>query len=255
MPGCLKPVPDAVGHGYRGGVCAMLAGHQGRCGQDGKVSWATTGDGSMPDPHEEAKRGMAKPGQGAADEMARLAAMSRRAADIPVAAPAEVVARIMPRAEGQLGMRCGGCEQRIGVGFQFTRIEVVMQEGKPTVDVTKLSACNGENGCDFAMEARAGATVMEMVEFVWLDEEPAKQSKTQTHEPDPKLAREVREPAPEAADAPRGVAVTASRLCSECGKSYPYPLEDEEAWGTTVDGALFACPACAPAPTEDVAAG
>lgn len=115
---------------------------------------------------------MAKPGQDAREEQARLAAMSRQAAEIELPAPRAVAVEIQREAEGQLGMRCSGCHQRIGVGFRFVRIDVVMSEGRPTVDVTQFAACNGVNGCEFAMVAREGATAMEMVEFVWLDEEP-----------------------------------------------------------------------------------
>jgi hypothetical protein len=112
---------------------------------------------------------MAKPGRQAREEMARLAAMSRQAAEIAVPVPEQLAAGLRRQAEGQLGMRCSGCGERIGVGFQFTRIDVEVVEGRPTVDVTRLSACNGANGCEFAMQAREGAMVMEMVEFVWLD--------------------------------------------------------------------------------------
>lgn len=111
---------------------------------------------------------MAKPGS---PEARKLAAMARSAADLGGGElSGDVAARLLEQAEGQLGMRCGGCNRRITVGFQFTRIAAIVEGGKPTMDVVKLSACNGDEGCDFAMQAREGATVMEMVEFVWLDE-------------------------------------------------------------------------------------
>jgi hypothetical protein len=68
------------------------------------------------------------------------------------------------------GARRAQLARRVTVGFQFTRIAAIVEGGKPTMDVVKLSACNGAKGCDFAMKAREQATVMEMVEFAWLDE-------------------------------------------------------------------------------------
>jgi hypothetical protein len=134
---------------------------------------------------------MAKPGQGARDEMARLAAMSREAADLSSGpAPPELVERLRPQIEGQLGMRCAGCGERIGVGFKFTQVGVSIVEGKPTADVAYLSACNGDSGCNFAAEAREHATAVEMVEFVWLDEEG--QSEGSLREP-PVPERSIRE--------------------------------------------------------------
>lgn len=113
---------------------------------------------------------MAKPGSDAARE---LAGMARRAADLGGGdVPEALVPQLAVKAEGQLGMRCSGCGERIGVGLKFTRIDYVMSEGKPTVDVSYLAACNGADGCNFANEARAGADVMEMIEFVWLHGDP-----------------------------------------------------------------------------------
>lgn len=114
---------------------------------------------------------MAKPGS---DEARKLAAMARGAADLGGGElPESMVEKLREQAEGQLGMRCGGCKRRIGVGLQFTRIDFVVEKGQPTVDVQRLSACNGADGCDFAEEARKGADVIEMVEFAWLTGEPA----------------------------------------------------------------------------------
>jgi hypothetical protein len=101
-------------------------------------------------------------------ESAQLAAMSRQAADLGGFPPA-VEEKLRRQAEGKLGMRCAGCGKRIGVGLQFTRIDIVAgEDGTPTVDVARLAACNGADGCDFAERARAGADAIEMVEFVWL---------------------------------------------------------------------------------------
>lgn len=66
--------------------------------------------------------------------------------------------------ELQLGMRCGGCGRRIGIGIKFTSISVRKQS-----PVSKLSACDRED-CGFAEEARDGGTVMEVFQLVWLDE-------------------------------------------------------------------------------------
>lgn len=65
--------------------------------------------------------------------------------------------------ELRMGMRCGGCGRRIGLGFKFASLDP-----RATEPVLKLSACNRLD-CDFAESARDGATVMEMVEFAWLD--------------------------------------------------------------------------------------
>lgn len=103
-------------------------------------------------------------------EAAQLAAMARRAADLGAgAAPAAIEAKGRHQAELKLGMRCAGCEERIGVGLEFTRIDVVMVKGKPTIDVQKLACCNGADGCKFAEEARGAADAMTMVEYVWLN--------------------------------------------------------------------------------------
>lgn len=129
---------------------------------------------------------MAKPGQQAKEEMARLAAMSRQAADLGGARelPPKVAETVRRQAEGQLGMRCNGCGERVGVGFRFTRIEVgVGDDGVPAVDVAHVAACNGDSGCDFAARARAAADVVEMVEFVWLDE--GRESSNAEDEPTP----------------------------------------------------------------------
>jgi predicted metal-binding protein len=63
------------------------------------------------------------------------------------------------------GMRCGGCGRRITMGYQFTSLAPRAVEAP----VIRLSACARED-CDYAMVLRDGATVMEMVEYAWLDE-------------------------------------------------------------------------------------
>jgi hypothetical protein len=107
---------------------------------------------------------MAKPGSDAARD---LAAMSRAAAEIRREIPAGIKADLLWKIEGQLGLRCGGCGRRIKVGFQFTKIDVVLIADHPKADVLKLSACDRDD-CDFAEEARKGADVVEMVEYAWL---------------------------------------------------------------------------------------
>lgn len=107
---------------------------------------------------------------GAAD----LSRMSRKAADLSrTSVPDHLRVKAMRNAEEQLGMRCGGCGERITTGFSFTALEPVMNAGGVVVQTLKLAACNGENGCEFAPKCREGATTVEMIEFVWLDAEPA----------------------------------------------------------------------------------
>lgn len=114
---------------------------------------------------------MAKPGSNGARKVSAGGAVDLgKRTPVPEALEREGRAN----AEANLGMRCGGCGKRIGVGLQFTRIDIVRgDDGRPVADVLKLSACNGADGCDFAAKAREGADVVEMVEFVWLvGEEP-----------------------------------------------------------------------------------
>jgi len=118
---------------------------------------------------------MAKPGLNGQEERRRLAALARNAVDLGgrgelMGAAADKLRR---QAEQQLGLRCGGCGGRIGVGFEFTRIDIVRNEdGRPTADVQRLSACNGANDCDFAAKAREGADAVRMIENVWCSGEP-----------------------------------------------------------------------------------
>lgn len=108
-----------------------------------------------------------KPGSEHVKELARL---SRQAKIIQRSVPDELREKMLVKAETQLGLRCGGCFERITIGFLFRSIEVATgDDGKPLIDVAKISACNGANGCDFADQARQGATLVEMVEYAWLD--------------------------------------------------------------------------------------
>lgn len=117
---------------------------------------------------------MAKPGTHGDADRAKLAAMAAQARDLGGGElPEAMLGKLRAQAEGQLGLRCGGCGKRIGVGLQFTRIDFVMKDGTPQVDVLKLAACNGADGCEYAAECREGADLIEMVEYVWLAGEPA----------------------------------------------------------------------------------
>lgn len=115
--------------------------------------------------------------QEAAREVAELAQMSKLAADLSEGLlPDAYAAEMVLRAETQLGFRCQGCGERVTVGLKFTLIEARNVEGRPTVDVSQLTACNGENGCDFAEDIRKAdppPTAMEMVEYAWLSPDPA----------------------------------------------------------------------------------
>jgi hypothetical protein len=66
--------------------------------------------------------------------------------------------------EHRLGMRCDGCGRRIQIGFKFASIDPRHQS-----PVLNLSTCTRDD-CGYAEQCREGATVMEMVEFAWLDE-------------------------------------------------------------------------------------
>lgn len=112
---------------------------------------------------------MAKPGTDAARE---LTDMARGATIVGNDIPDSIKAPILAQLEGKLGFRCGGCHRRIRIGIQFTKIDVkIGVDGTPQAAVARLSACSAED-CDFAREAMEGATVMEMVEYQWLDVPP-----------------------------------------------------------------------------------
>jgi hypothetical protein len=61
------------------------------------------------------------------------------------------------------GMRCWGCGRRISIGFRFSAVSP--RDG----EITKLTACSRDD-CGYAEALRDDATVMEAVEFAWLDE-------------------------------------------------------------------------------------
>ena len=79
--------------------------------------------------------------------------------------------KIRVEAEKRLGYRCAGCDERIGVGLKFVRLDVSPPpagETRPQVEHAIIFACNGANGCDYAEKARGGADMVEMIEYVWL---------------------------------------------------------------------------------------
>lgn len=125
---------------------------------------------------------MAKPGTDAARE---LTDMARGATLVGNDLPDSIKAPVLAQLEGKLGFRCGGCHRRIRIGIQFTKIDVkIGADGTPQADVARLSACSSDD-CDFAREAMIGATVMEMVEYQWLDEAagPGLDPEPDAHEP------------------------------------------------------------------------
>lgn len=66
--------------------------------------------------------------------------------------------------EHQLLVRCDGCGRRIELGFRFTSIDV-----RASHPMLQLAACTRAD-CDFALKCREGATLLEVIEFAWLDE-------------------------------------------------------------------------------------
>lgn len=117
---------------------------------------------------------MAKPGSNEARELTSMARQAHDLSDVTI--PDRVVAELVKAEELKRGMRCAGCGRRIGVGFKFTRVEVDAhpQTREPISYAIQVGACNGdapegEPACDFAGEARKGATAVELVEYVWLD--------------------------------------------------------------------------------------
>jgi hypothetical protein len=88
-----------------------------------------------------------------------------RAVDLTRATITDQEAReVQEMLEHTLGGRCNGCGRRIGVGIKFTSVDP--RDERP---VAQLSACSRDD-CGYAELCRDGATLMEMVEFVWLDE-------------------------------------------------------------------------------------
>jgi hypothetical protein len=106
---------------------------------------------------------MAKPGSAAARAIAGGAKVLERRSEMPET----LAAQAQRAAETHKGMRCDGCGLRISGGIRFTRFMPEMVDGKPTVTNFVVHACNA---CDYANDARQGAHVAEMIEFVWFDE-------------------------------------------------------------------------------------
>lgn len=104
---------------------------------------------------------MARPGS----NDARRIANGARHADLSLAALSDEQARdLQEEIELRNGWRCSGCGRRIKVGFQFTSVD----PRDADAPMVRLSACSRDD-CGFAEQCRDGATVMELVEFVWLD--------------------------------------------------------------------------------------
>lgn len=102
---------------------------------------------------------MAKPGSAAARRIAG-------AVDLTVAGMSEQEARVAQEAiEHELGGRCNGCGRRITIGHRFTSIDV----RDPQRPVVRMFAC-ARDDCDFAERCLSGATMMEPIEFAWVDE-------------------------------------------------------------------------------------
>jgi hypothetical protein len=82
----------------------------------------------------------------------------------PATLTAQEAREVQEQLEHALGARCNGCGKRIGLGFKFVSVDPRHQ-----TPVAEVYACTRED-CGFAELARDGATFMEMLEFVWLDE-------------------------------------------------------------------------------------
>lgn len=232
---------------------------------------------------------MAKPGSDAARDLSRMARQAHDLGDRKI--PEEVAEALCAAEEVRTGMRCAGCGERIGVGFRFTRVEALIhpKTHEPMAASMIVGACNGAAGCDFADEARSGASAAEMVEYLWLDglgrpprpedatpqpegdepesmgglSEEALRARHESAETDEEL-RTIRSEMirrgfelPPTRDLPQAAPEErthySSRLCSTCRVSFPLPLADEEAW-TAKDGALC-CPDCSEANARMVAEG
>lgn len=102
---------------------------------------------------------MAKPGSNGARRIAATGSVDLSRA----AMSEEQAARAQEMAEVALGARCKGCGRRIGLGFHFTSIDP--RDERPVIE---LAACTRED-CDFAEQAKDGATFCKAVEFAWFD--------------------------------------------------------------------------------------
>lgn len=105
---------------------------------------------------------MAKPGRGAKQLQA---AQMAGAADLARARMSDDEVRdVQERMELANGLRCNGCGKRIAQGFVF--VSMAPREQSPLI---RLAAC-ARDECDYGLKCRMGATYMEIVEYVWLDE-------------------------------------------------------------------------------------
>lgn len=76
-------------------------------------------------------------------------------------------------AELRAGKRCHGCGERVRAGFELTVFTADAVGTETAARAVTVVACDGGDGCQYALEAAKTATVMRMVEYVWLDEERA----------------------------------------------------------------------------------
>lgn len=107
---------------------------------------------------------MAKPGSQLARDI------SAGAVDLSTLKP-EVKVEIQKQAEARMHLRCFECGRRIGAGFKFSRIDVQAGEagGPPVVNRLTMAMCAGDEECEGVEKARVGSTLVEIVEYVWID--------------------------------------------------------------------------------------
>ena len=84
----------------------------------------------------------------------------------------EQVEKVRKLAEMKAGMRCGGCEERITIGFEFVHFHVEMREVDgakiPVHETRRIFACS-RDGCGFAELVAQDADAMRPVEWAFLD--------------------------------------------------------------------------------------
>lgn len=72
--------------------------------------------------------------------------------------------------ERRLGMRCGGCRRRIGLGFEFVMFAVVEVKGaRDRLAAPKTYACSRED-CDYAEKCMRESNAVKQIEWSYLDE-------------------------------------------------------------------------------------
>lgn len=72
--------------------------------------------------------------------------------------------------ERKLGMRCGGCKGRIGLGFEFVMFAVVEVPGaRDRLASAKAYACTRED-CDYAETCMRESNAVRQIEWSYLDE-------------------------------------------------------------------------------------